>query len=132
MAARASTILTLILTTAVAAVSACDDTRTCQDVGCGLTPTYTMHIESSEPELELGVWRVDLELDDASNSVVITGTARTDARTGVEMEALTAVSIAALAVYDTCKSVSKGIAIGEVVLLRKEGGRSGTWEREVD
>jgi cyclic pyranopterin phosphate synthase len=50
-------------------------------------------------------------------------------QTGVEMEALTAVSIAALTVYDMCKAMDKGMVIESVALLRKEGGRSGTWER---
>jgi cyclic pyranopterin phosphate synthase len=70
---------------------------------------------------------VDIELDEASLSVVVTASTRTEARTGVEMEALTAVATAALAIYDTCKAVSKGLVIEEIRLLRKEGGRSGTW-----
>ena len=52
------------------------------------------------------------------------------ARTGVEMEALTAVAAAALTVYDMCKAVDRGIKIGEIRLLRKEGGRSGVYERK--
>ena len=51
-------------------------------------------------------------------------------RTGVEMEALTAVSVAALTVYDMCKAVDKGMEIEAVRLARKEGGRSGTWVRD--
>jgi cyclic pyranopterin phosphate synthase len=51
-------------------------------------------------------------------------------RTGVEMEAMTAAAVAALTVYDMCKGVEKGIAIREVVLLRKEGGKSGLYRRE--
>ena len=51
-------------------------------------------------------------------------------RTGVEMEALTAVSIAALTIYDMCKAVDKGMEISEVKLLKKSGGRSGTYTRE--
>ncbi len=70
---------------------------------------------------------VDLELDPEASSVIITATARTRARTGVEMEALTAVSVAALALHDTCKSAAKGIVIEEIARLRKEGGKSGTW-----
>ncbi|MEM7247073.1 MAG: cyclic pyranopterin monophosphate synthase MoaC [Acidobacteriota bacterium] len=73
---------------------------------------------------------VDLELDAENSRVVITATATTTARTGVEMEALTAVSVAALALHDTCKSAAKGIVIEDIVLLRKEGGKSGTWTRE--
>ena len=51
-------------------------------------------------------------------------------QTGVEMEALTAVSIAALTVYDMCKAIDKAMVIESIALLRKEGGKSGTWERE--
>ena len=50
-------------------------------------------------------------------------------QTGVEMEALTAVSVAALTIYDMCKAMDKGMTISEVRLLRKEGGKSGVWER---
>jgi cyclic pyranopterin phosphate synthase len=55
---------------------------------------------------------------------------RVTGQTGVEMEALTAVSIAALTVYDMCKAIDKAMVIESVALLRKEGGKSGTWERE--
>ena len=50
-------------------------------------------------------------------------------RTGVEMEALTAVSVAALTVYDMCKAVDRGMRIGEIRLVHKSGGKSGTWEQ---
>src|SRR5262249_32104281 len=53
------------------------------------------------------------------------------AKTGVEMEALTAVSVAALTIYDMCKSAQRGIVIGEIRLEQKSGGRSGTWKAEV-
>ena len=55
---------------------------------------------------------------------------RVQGQTGVEMEALTAVSIAALTVYDMCKAMDKGMVIETVELVRKEGGKSGTWERD--
>ena len=73
---------------------------------------------------------VSLELDARTRSVVITAETRTEARTGVEMEALTAVAVAALAVYDTCKSVTKDLVIDEIELVSKEGGKSGTWRRK--
>ena len=60
----------------------------------------------------------------------ITAECRVTGPTGVEMEALTAAGIAALTVYDMCKSMDRGMAIEQVRLLRKEGGRSGVWERE--
>jgi cyclic pyranopterin phosphate synthase len=68
---------------------------------------------------------VDFELDSEANSVNITATARTTAQTGVEMEALTAVSIAALTIYDMCKSADRGMRIDAIRLVSKSGGRSG-------
>lgn len=75
--------------------------------------------------------QVDLHLaEDPAPRVLIQATVRTRAPTGAEMEALAAVVGAALAVYDMCKGVDRGMVIGEVRLVRKEGGRSGRWERE--
>ena len=68
---------------------------------------------------------VDLELDEKEGRINITATAKTTARTGVEMEALTAVSVAALTLYDMCKSVDRGMRIEAVRLGKKSGGRSG-------
>lgn len=68
---------------------------------------------------------VDLEPDDKGPGVRITATAKTTAKTGVEMEALTAVSVAALTIYDMCKSADRGIRIRDVRLVRKRGGKSG-------
>ena len=68
---------------------------------------------------------VDFQLDDAASAIEITATARTTGKTGVEMEALTAVSVAALTVYDMCKAVDRGMRIEAVRLVRKTGGRSG-------
>ena len=68
---------------------------------------------------------VDLELDEERSRINITATASTTARTGVEMEAMTAVSVAALTLYDMCKAVDRGIRIEGVRLVRKRGGRSG-------
>lgn len=63
------------------------------------------------------------------DGVAIVATVRTQARTGVEMEALTAVSVAALTVYDMCKALHKGIRIGPIQLEQKSGGRSGEYDR---
>ncbi len=60
----------------------------------------------------------------------IVAEARVQARTGVEMEAMVAASVAALTLYDMCKSISKGITIGPVQLEHKSGGKSGEWRRE--
>ena len=68
---------------------------------------------------------VDLELDEKEGRINITATAKTTARTGVEMEALTAVSVAALTLYDMCKSVDREMRIEAVRLVEKSGGRSG-------
>jgi cyclic pyranopterin phosphate synthase len=68
---------------------------------------------------------VELVLEDELPGVVITATAKTTARTGVEMEALTAVSIAALTVYDMVKAAEKTMRIGNIRLVEKRGGRSG-------
>ncbi len=70
------------------------------------------------------------ELDAAAGTVTLTAEARTLGRTGVEMEAMTAAAIAALTVYDMVKGIERGVALAEVVLLEKSGGRSGTWRRE--
>ena len=68
---------------------------------------------------------VELEADEANSRVNITATVSTSGKTGVEMEALTAVSIAALSVYDMCKAVDRGMQIGSVRLASKRGGQSG-------
>jgi len=65
---------------------------------------------------------------DGTAEVAITATAKTVGKTGVEMEALTAVCVAALTMYDMCKAVDRGMRIADVRLIRKSGGRSGTWE----
>ncbi len=73
---------------------------------------------------------VDLELDGEQQRINITATASTSARTGVEMEALTAVSVAALTLYDMCKAVDRGIRIEGIRLVRKRGGQSGDIDLE--
>jgi cyclic pyranopterin monophosphate synthase len=78
--------------------------------------------------LNLSSVAVELRCDPANSSVEITATATITGRTGVEMEALTAVAVAALTVYDMCKSIDRGMRIGEIRLLRKSGGKSGTYE----
>lgn len=70
---------------------------------------------------------VDFVIDEARNCVVITTTVRCKGQTGVEMEALTAVSTAALTIYDMAKALEKTMTITNIRLLEKEGGKSGTW-----
>ena len=73
--------------------------------------------------------QVDLTLDEARNAVDITATCKITGKTGVEMEALTAVSVAALTVYDMCKAADKAMQITDIRLTYKSGGKSGTFER---
>jgi cyclic pyranopterin monophosphate synthase len=70
---------------------------------------------------------VNVAVDESLPGVRVAATAKVDGKTGVEMEALTAVSCALLTVYDLCKARDRGMVMGEIRLLRKEGGRSGTW-----
>ena len=73
---------------------------------------------------------VELTCDTARNAVDIEANCAVHGRTGVEMEALTAVSVAALAVYDMCKAVDRGMTVGEIRLTYKSGGKSGTFRAE--
>ena len=75
----------------------------------------------------LPLTHVDVTLMPARDGYTIEACARTAARTGVEMEALTAVSVAALTIYDMVKAVDKAMVIGEIRLIRKTGGRSGDY-----
>jgi len=77
---------------------------------------------------------VDIEECDADEreGLLITSTCKTTGKTGVEMEALTACSVAALTIYDMCKALDKGIVIESVQLLEKQGGKSGHWKRQND
>jgi cyclic pyranopterin monophosphate synthase len=72
---------------------------------------------------------VDVELERTRRRAVVTATARITGKTGVEMEALTAVAAAGLALYDMVKALDRGAVIREIVLVRKSGGRSGTYRR---
>ncbi|TMJ24660.1 MAG: cyclic pyranopterin monophosphate synthase MoaC [Alphaproteobacteria bacterium] len=78
--------------------------------------------------LALSSVQVTLTLDEKRNAVDIEATCKLKGRTGVEMEALTAASVAALTVYDMCKAVDRGMVISEVKLLHKSGGKSGTFD----
>jgi cyclic pyranopterin phosphate synthase len=80
--------------------------------------------------LPLSFAGVEAEVDVQAGAITLTAQARTTGPTGVEMEAMTAVSVAALTVYDMVKGIERGAEIGEVVLLEKSGGRSGHWIRD--
>lgn len=80
--------------------------------------------------LMLSAVELHIELEPAQQCVRIESCCRLAGRTGVEMEALTAASVAALTIYDMCKAVDRGMVIGQLRLLEKRGGRSGDWQAE--
>lgn len=73
---------------------------------------------------------VEFETDPGAGAIECTVTAETTGPTGVEMEALTGVQVSLLTIYDMCKSVDRGMVIGDVRLLEKSGGKSGHWKRD--
>ncbi len=81
-------------------------------------------------QLPLAFTGVEAAIDTATGVIELTAEARTTARTGVEMEALTAAAVAALTVYDMVKGVERGAVIERVELIEKSGGRSGHWTRD--
>lgn len=80
--------------------------------------------------LSLTSVKVELTCDTDRNAVDISATCKLKGRTGVEMEALTAVSVAALTVYDMCKAVDRGMKLENIRLIHKAGGKSGDWHGE--
>lgn len=78
----------------------------------------------------IAIGAVELEFGDHEEGIVVSSTVRTAERTGVEMEALTAVTVAALTIYDMVKGIEHGAEISDVRLLTKSGGRSGRWARK--
>jgi cyclic pyranopterin phosphate synthase len=78
--------------------------------------------------LALSSIKVELSIDSNRNAVDITATCKLRGRTGVEMEALTAVSVSALTVYDMCKAVDRGMQITDIRLTHKSGGKSGAYQ----
>lgn len=73
---------------------------------------------------------ISFNLDFENNKIDITATAKTVGQTGIEMEALSAVSIAALTIYDMCKAIDRGMVISDIKLLKKSGGKSGEYVRD--
>ena len=80
-------------------------------------------------QLNISSVAVDFRIDNRNSKVVIESIVKCSGQTGVEMEALTAVSIAALTVYDMCKAVDRGMTISDIMLMEKRGGKSGKWKR---
>ena len=77
--------------------------------------------------LPLSLVKVELTPDTARNAIDISATCKVIGRTGIEMEALTAASVAALTIYDMCKAVDRGMTISDIRLMHKAGGKSGEW-----
>jgi len=75
----------------------------------------------------LSAVNVDFETDAKGSRILVRARVECTARTGVEMEALTAVQVALLTIYDMCKAVDRGMTMGDIRLLEKRGGKSGTW-----
>ncbi|MEQ8937278.1 MAG: cyclic pyranopterin monophosphate synthase MoaC, partial [Gammaproteobacteria bacterium] len=73
---------------------------------------------------------IELSINEAANTVCCECRAETHGKTGVEMEALTAVQATLLTVYDMCKAVDRGMIMGDIKLLEKSGGKSGDWRRQ--
>lgn len=73
--------------------------------------------------------KIDFNTDDDNTTITVLCTAKTTGKTGVEMEALTGAGISLLTIYDMCKAIDKGMVISEIKLMKKTGGKSGTWER---
>ena len=79
----------------------------------------------------LALTHLDVSIEVIDTGARVEAIARTKAETGVEMEAMTAASVAALTLYDMCKAVDKGISLGPIRLLEKSGGKSGHWLRKI-
>jgi cyclic pyranopterin phosphate synthase len=79
------------------------------------------------PPIALPRVAVEFEIIDAESSIVCTVTTETYGKTGVEMEALSAVSVGLLTIYDMCKAVDRGMTLGNIALMEKHGGKSGDW-----
>jgi len=82
--------------------------------------------------LNLTSVKVELAADKQNSGIAIRAVCKLSGQTGVEMEALTAVSVAALTIYDMCKAVDKGMQISAIQLEEKSGGKSGLWQRQTD
>jgi cyclic pyranopterin monophosphate synthase len=79
--------------------------------------------------LPIDAVHLDFKVNEETSAIVIKATVGTTARTGVEMEAMAAASVAALTIYDMCKAAEKGITITGISLIRKSGGKSGLWQK---
>lgn len=106
------------------------DVLGCAQIGGIMGAKRTSEIIPMCHNVPLSGVNIDFSMNEADLAVEITATAKCSGQTGVEMEALTAVSVAALTVYDMCKAVQRDIVIDRICLLRKSGGKSGDFIRE--
>ena len=97
---------------------------------CAARPSTSRIGTRSDHALPLSFVGVEAAIDPGAGTITLLSEATTTGPTGVEMEALTAASVAALTVYDMIKAMERGAKIEEVVLLEKAGGRSGHWRRD--
>ena len=101
-----------------------------QEAGDGTAPVQTQSlVVADDGEYHTPLAGQPLRTEIFGESIAIEARVRTSARTGVEMEALVAVSAAGLTLYDMCKSIDKAMVLGDVRLVRKTGGKSGLYER---
>ncbi len=102
------------------------DVMTVAQLAGVMAAKQTPHLIPLCHPLLLNEIKVELDIDEKHNAVLITATVKNTGKTGVEMEALTAVSVAALTIYDMCKAVDRDMRIEAVRLVKKFGGKSGT------
>ena len=122
-----------VLPTKTAAASVCNDCAPgfCRrEKGKGPKKTWDL-IPMCHPLMLTGI-DIEFEYDEKHNAIHIYATVSNEGKTGVEIEALTACSIAALTIYDMCKAVDKDMVISEIYLIEKSGGKSGHYRRGED
>jgi cyclic pyranopterin phosphate synthase len=106
------------------------DVLTCAKIAGVLAAKNTHHMIPMCHPLPVNWVDLRLTLDEAKSQIEIESQVRVDAKTGVEMEALAAAAVSALTIYDMCKGIDKEMEISELYVLKKSGGRSGTYLRK--
>lgn len=107
------------------------DVLSVAQVGGIMASKNTPHIIPMCHPIMISGCDISFKLDFENNKIDITATTKTVGKTGIEMEALTSVSVAALTIYDMCKAIDKEMAIGNIMLMKKSGGKSGLFERKL-
>lgn len=106
------------------------DVLSVAQVGGIMGAKSTPHIIPMCHPIMLSGCDISFKIDSENNKIQITAVTKTFGKTGVEMEALSAVSVAALTIYDMCKAIDREMIISDIMLLKKSGGKSGIFERE--